>query len=220
MNHCELEEVTQHINDKISMIRRLLELRAVAKDPDKRGTLLKIEQEVSAINVLLDRFERYVGEQRGLLKHLKDLEGFFLEDEQDALHLKNNIPPHMPKRGQQAAPQGYFLFLCFFPNYTTLEWCLIQFASSLGSTKNLNHLTETDESFILVWYLISSYGLKEVVHQLLLCPAGQFFIVEQDIREFAQLKVDKRFVGMLNMLRHCQRLREVRGGGLTRFILL
>ncbi len=47
-----------------------------------------------------------------------------------------------------------------------------------------------------------------------------FFIVEQDIREFTQLKVDKRFVGMLNMLRHCQRLKEVRGGGLTRFILL
>lgn len=44
---------------------------SLAKDPDKRGTLLKIEQEVSAINQLLDRFERYVGEQRGLLKHLK-----------------------------------------------------------------------------------------------------------------------------------------------------
>lgn len=33
MNHCELEEVTQHINNKISMIKRLLELRAVGKLP-------------------------------------------------------------------------------------------------------------------------------------------------------------------------------------------
>lgn len=62
--------------------------------------------------------------------------------------------------------------------------------------------------------------MEEVIHQCFFCPTGKFFIVEQDIREFAQLKVDKRFVGMLNMLRHCQRLKEVRGGGLTRFILL
>ncbi|XP_051542404.1 spindle and kinetochore-associated protein 1-like isoform X1 [Myxocyprinus asiaticus] len=105
MNHCELEEVTQHINDKISMIKRLLELRAVAKDPEKRGTLLKIEQEVSAISELLDRFERYVGQQRDLLKHLKDLEEFFQEDEQDVHHLKDNTPLHMPRKGQQTAQQ-------------------------------------------------------------------------------------------------------------------
>lgn len=51
-------------------------------------------------------------------------------------------------------------------------------------------------------------------------PSGQFFVVEEDLRELAQLKVDKRFVGMLNMLRHCQRLKELRGGGVTRYMLL
>ncbi|XP_008302556.1 SKA complex subunit 1 [Stegastes partitus] len=49
---------------------------------------------------------------------------------------------------------------------------------------------------------------------------GQYFIVEDDIREFTQTKVDKRFQGILNMLRHCQRLKELRGGGLTRYMLL
>ncbi|XP_030282817.1 SKA complex subunit 1 isoform X1 [Sparus aurata] len=49
---------------------------------------------------------------------------------------------------------------------------------------------------------------------------GQYFVVEDDIREFTQLKVDKRFQGILNMLRHCQRLRELRGGGITRYMLL
>lgn len=29
MSHCELEEVMKHINDKISLVKRLLELRAV-----------------------------------------------------------------------------------------------------------------------------------------------------------------------------------------------
>ncbi|XP_034458756.1 spindle and kinetochore-associated protein 1 [Hippoglossus hippoglossus] len=49
---------------------------------------------------------------------------------------------------------------------------------------------------------------------------GQYFVVEDDIREFTPTRVDKRFQGILNMLRHCQRLREQRGRGLTRYILL
>ncbi|XP_037538972.1 LOW QUALITY PROTEIN: spindle and kinetochore-associated protein 1 [Nematolebias whitei] len=49
---------------------------------------------------------------------------------------------------------------------------------------------------------------------------GRCFIVEEDIREFTQMKVDKRCQGILSMLRHCQRLRELRGGGLVRYVLL
>ncbi|NXL46274.1 SKA1 protein, partial [Podilymbus podiceps] len=48
---------------------------------------------------------------------------------------------------------------------------------------------------------------------------GEFFIVEADIREFTQLKVDKRFHGILNILRHCQRVREVRGSRLVRYVI-
>lgn len=43
----------------------------LAKDPDKRAYLLKIEQDVNAINGLLDRFERCVTQQRDLLNHLQ-----------------------------------------------------------------------------------------------------------------------------------------------------
>lgn len=49
---------------------------------------------------------------------------------------------------------------------------------------------------------------------------GHFFVVEGDIQEFTRTKVDKPFQGILCMLRHCHRLKEVRGGGLTRYILL
>ncbi|XP_066208589.1 spindle and kinetochore-associated protein 1 isoform X1 [Saccopteryx leptura] len=48
---------------------------------------------------------------------------------------------------------------------------------------------------------------------------GHYFIVEADIKEFTALKVDKRFHVMLNILRHCRRLSEVRGGGLTRYVI-
>ncbi|NWW31338.1 SKA1 protein, partial [Panurus biarmicus] len=48
---------------------------------------------------------------------------------------------------------------------------------------------------------------------------GAFFIVEADIKEFTQLKLDKRFHSILNILRHCQRVREVRGSGLIRYVI-
>ncbi|NXI28661.1 SKA1 protein, partial [Sterrhoptilus dennistouni] len=48
---------------------------------------------------------------------------------------------------------------------------------------------------------------------------GVFFIVEADIKEFTQLKLDKRFHNILNILRHCQRVREIRGSGLIRYVI-
>ncbi|XP_045646055.1 spindle and kinetochore-associated protein 1 [Ursus americanus] len=48
---------------------------------------------------------------------------------------------------------------------------------------------------------------------------GHYFIVEADIKEFTALKADKRFHVIVNILRHCRRLSEVRGGGLTRYVI-
>ncbi|CAN0319733.1 unnamed protein product [Lampetra planeri] len=49
---------------------------------------------------------------------------------------------------------------------------------------------------------------------------GHSFFVEDDLRENSKLRVDKRLFNLLGVLRHCQRLREVRGGGLTRYVVL
>ncbi|XP_055994004.1 spindle and kinetochore-associated protein 1 [Sorex fumeus] len=48
---------------------------------------------------------------------------------------------------------------------------------------------------------------------------GHYFIVEADIKEFTTLKVDKKFHGIMSILRHCRRLSEVRGKGLTRYVI-
>ncbi|CAO2594417.1 Spindle and kinetochore-associated protein 1 [Lemmus lemmus] len=48
---------------------------------------------------------------------------------------------------------------------------------------------------------------------------GRYFFVEADLKDFTNLKTDKRLYAILNILRHCQRLSEVRGGGLTRYVL-
>ncbi|NXM77140.1 SKA1 protein, partial [Serilophus lunatus] len=48
---------------------------------------------------------------------------------------------------------------------------------------------------------------------------GQFFIVEADIKEFTELKLDKRFHSILSILRHCHRVREVRSSRLICYII-
>ncbi|XP_015667632.1 spindle and kinetochore-associated protein 1 [Protobothrops mucrosquamatus] len=48
---------------------------------------------------------------------------------------------------------------------------------------------------------------------------GEYFIVEADIEEFTPLKVDKRFHSILTILRHCHRVREIRGSRLVRYAL-
>ncbi|XP_066425669.1 spindle and kinetochore-associated protein 1 [Molothrus aeneus] len=48
---------------------------------------------------------------------------------------------------------------------------------------------------------------------------GAFFIVADDIKAFTQLKLDKRFHSILSILRHCQRVREIRGSGLIRYVI-
>ncbi|MCJ8742761.1 hypothetical protein PDJAM_G00086040 [Pangasius djambal] len=257
MSHRELEEVTKHISDKISLVKRLLELRAVAKDPDKRAYLLKIEQDVSAINGLLDRFERYVTQQRDLLKHLQDLDMFFQEDEQNAQHLLENIPPHMPRKGGQPTAQGGQMAASSKQvevNSATqeqeqprkpprsqikeMEFITVQEFDSIPqymkgrvTYDQLNSAVKSINTAVTGKYKILQQPVKSLsnaarkLHQRFKDQEtkdtkGQFFVVEEDLRELAQLKVDKRFVGMLNMLRHCQRLKELRGGGLTRYMLL
>ncbi|XP_066507758.1 spindle and kinetochore-associated protein 1 [Hoplias malabaricus] len=256
MSHCELEEVTKHIDEKISLVKRLLDLRAVAKDPDKQAFLVKLEQDVSAINGLLDRFERYVDEQRNLLKHLKELEEFFQEDVEDARHLKENIPPHMPRREQPAAQSGQLVvstraadvpaapqeqepsrkppraLIREMEFITVQEFDTIpQYMKGRVTYDQLNAAVKSINMAVMSKYKILHQPLKSLTNatrklhqrfkdQETKDTKGQFFVVEEDLRDLAQLKVDKRFIGMLNMLRHCQRIKELRGGGLTRYLLL
>lgn len=99
---------------------------------------------------------------------------------------------------------------------------MIESVSQLMTINNesLSWNAERDTSifFIIKKKYDSAVNLSGVKLKCLF--SGHYFIVEDDVRELAQMKVDKRFQGILNMLRHCQRFREVRGGGITRFLLL
>ncbi|XP_045081334.1 spindle and kinetochore-associated protein 1 isoform X1 [Coregonus clupeaformis] len=257
MSHCELEDITMHLNDRISSTRRVLELRTIAKDQDKRIILGKIGQDVLAIDGLLDQFEKCVGRQKDLLKHLKELEGFFQEDVQDGKHLRDNMPTHMPRKGQPAVqypsgrgPVGQSgpvdvqpvqqehprktsknqireMEFITSPEFDTIP----QYMKGRLTYDQLNTAVESINTAVTGKYKILHQPAKTLnnatrkLHQRFKeeenkDTKGLFFIVEADIKEFTQMKVDKRFQGILNMLRHCQRLREQRGGGITRYVLL
>lgn len=51
--------------------------------------------------------------------------------------------------------------------------------------------------------------------------AGHYFIVDEDIRSFGGgLKLDSACRSVLTILRHCGRLKESRGGGIARYIVV
>jgi hypothetical protein len=51
-------------------------------------------------------------------------------------------------------------------------------------------------------------------------PSGCYFFVDKDLKEFSSFKLDKVGQSMLNILRHCGKIKEVRGGKIVRFVVL
>lgn len=46
------------------------------------------------------------------------------------------------------------------------------------------------------------------------------FITEEDIKEFGSMKIDKQFLSLLTIVRHCAKIKQVRSGRVTKFLLL
>ncbi|CAL8262803.1 unnamed protein product [Merluccius merluccius] len=242
----DLEEVSRHIHDKISSVRRMLDLSVIAPQLPP-SQVKKLFQEVRAVESLLQELETCVARQGDQLKSLKEYERSFQHDFEALQHLKDNVPKHMPKRGNEPAPSQDM----------PAETQPIQ----RGNARNKSHVKQMEFVTMLEFDNIPQYMKGRVIYEqlnaavrsindavsgkykILRQPAkslnnntrklsqrfkeeetkdtkGQFFVVETDIREFTQMKIDKRFQGIMSMLRHCQRLRESRGGNLTRYVLL
>lgn len=48
---------------------------------------------------------------------------------------------------------------------------------------------------------------------------GEYFFIDDDLKTYSQMKMDSTGRAILTMLRHCGRLREVRGKKLLRYVL-
>lgn len=243
----ELEDISHHIHDRISSIQRMLDLSVVDLPQNK---IKKLGQELFVLERLLEDFEKCVGQQKEQLKHLKELDRLFQKDLEDAQHLQDNIPAHMPRRkgpanepviNQNEAADAQSVPLDNVKKTKTIREMefitmpefesIPQYMRGRVSYDQLNAAVQSINTTVTAKYKILHQSVKTLnnharkLHQRFKDQEtkdtkGQYFVVEDDIREFTQMKVDKRFQGILNMLRHCQRLRELRGGGLTRYMLL
>ncbi|XP_068459638.1 spindle and kinetochore-associated protein 1 [Clinocottus analis] len=242
----ELEEISQHINDRIASMHRMLDL-SVVELPQRK----KLGQEFATLEKLLEEFEKCVGRQKERLEQLKEVEESLQKDVEDVQHIKENIPAHMPRKkgpanGGEPVPtqkeaagvqpenvkKTNKSFIREMEVITVPEFESIPpYMKGRVSYHQLNAAVQGINTAVTAKYKILHQSAKTLsnharkLHQRFKAQEtkdtkGQYFVVEDDIREFTQMKADKRFQGILNMLRHCHRLRELRGGGVTRYALL
>ncbi|CAN9498822.1 unnamed protein product [Ophioblennius macclurei] len=243
----DLEDISHHIQDRISSLKCLLDLSLLDSPQVK---MEKLGEELCALERHLERFESCVEKKEEQLKDLKELEQLSQRYLEDVEHMKDNVPSHMPQKNSSAsgnepvtkrneadvrpalAENGKKCFIKEMEVITMQEFNSIpQYMKGRVSYDQVNTAVQSINTAVTFKYKIVHQPEKTLNNQSRRLrqrfkdqetkdTKGHYFIVEDDIREFAQIKVDKRFQGILNMLRHCQRLRELRGGGVTRFVLL
>uniref|UniRef100_A0A803YNA4 Uncharacterized protein n=1 Tax=Meleagris gallopavo TaxID=9103 RepID=A0A803YNA4_MELGA len=62
----ELEDLCCHINAKIGCVKKLLQLRAIGREPSLKEVLRNVGQEMAELHGLLDRMEGELNQQRQL----------------------------------------------------------------------------------------------------------------------------------------------------------
>lgn len=240
-----------HVNSKISIIKKTLQLRHIGQDPSLRNVLSKVAYELHLLCELLNNVETEVQRQETIAKSLKELQVTLERDVKEASHLSDNIPPHLPKKCPNSnsvpgeapplevkvtAPEPAKKPVKEKP-IKEMELITVQdFANVPAYIKNrltyeqINHFIEDINKAVVGKYKIMHQPLKTLNNiarkqlgrfkeEETPDTKGLFFIVDQDIKEFTQVKVDKRFHGMLSILRHCHRIRELRGKGIVRYVI-
>uniref|UniRef100_A0ABI7YSX0 SKA complex subunit 1 n=4 Tax=Felidae TaxID=9681 RepID=A0ABI7YSX0_FELCA len=208
MASSDLEQLCSHINEKIGNIKRMLSLRNCGQEPTLKTTLDKIGDEIIVVNELLNKLELEIQYQEQTNHSLKELCASLEEDYKDVEHLKENIPPHLP---QVTVTQNLYM-------KSRLTYCQIN-----DVIKEINKAIVSKYKILYQPKKSMSSVARNLYHRFIdeetKDTKGHYFIVEADIKEFTTLKADKRFHVILNILRHCRRLSEVRGGGLTRYVI-
>ncbi|XP_074021595.1 SKA complex subunit 1-like [Numenius arquata] len=247
-----LEDLSFHINLKISTIKKTLQLRNIGQEPSLKSMLSKIGQEMVLLHDLLNKMEVEVQQHEKLKNMLKELQKSVERDQTEVQHLRENIPPHLPKPTRSCVagltvkredqtkvvepecakkPTKEPRLIKEAPLITAEEFESVPaYMKGRLTYDQINAVVQEMNKAVVGKYKILHQPLKSMnaavrnlYHRYLeeetKDTKGQFFIVEADIKEFTQLKVDKRFHSILNILRHCQRVREIRGSRLVRYVI-
>ncbi|XP_058683447.1 spindle and kinetochore-associated protein 1 [Poecile atricapillus] len=249
MGSSGLEDLCSHINEKISTIKKCILLRDTGQHESCKSVLCKIQHEVVLVHDLLNTMEAEVKQQEKLKDLLKEIQKAAEKDQKEAQHLLEHIPPYLPKptqncitvkhEGQPKAVEPKPAQKHSKETKVIKEAALItaeEFESVPAYMKGritydqVNAVVQQMNKAVVEKYKIFYQPLKSMsaparnlyhrfIEEETNDTKGAFFIVEADIKEFTQLKLDKRFHSILNILRHCQRVRELRSSKLIRYII-
>ncbi|XP_034052722.1 spindle and kinetochore-associated protein 1 [Gymnodraco acuticeps] len=246
---CDLLDVSLHIHDRISSLRSMLALAAVELPQNKikklgqelsvvGGLLEQFEkcvgqqrEELRHLKGLEESFKENVGG----VQHMKDNVPAHMPKKRGpanggeaALKQDEAVQPaqqHPVRKSNKSCIRS--MDVITVPEFESIP----QYMRGRVSYDQMNAAVQSINTAVTAKYKILHQSMKTLnnytrkLHQRFKeqetkDTKGQNFVVQEDIQEFSKIKVDKRFQGILNMLRHCQRLREMRGGGLTRYMLL
>uniref|UniRef100_A0A2K6KT18 SKA complex subunit 1 n=3 Tax=Colobinae TaxID=9569 RepID=A0A2K6KT18_RHIBE len=208
MASSDLEQLCSHVNEKIGNIKKTLSLRNCGQEPTLKTVLNKIGDEIIVVNELLNKLELEIQYQEQTNNSLKELCESLEEDYKDVEHLKENIPSHLP---QVTVAQSWYMKSRL--TYGQINDVIKEINKAVISKYKILHQPKKSMNSVArnLYHRFIDEETKDT--------KGRYFIVEADIKEFTTLKVDKKFHVLLNILRHCRRLSEVRGGGLTRYVI-
>ncbi|NWV52323.1 SKA1 protein, partial [Daphoenositta chrysoptera] len=242
----DLEDLCFHINAKISNIKKCILLRNIGEDERRKAALHKIGNEVILIHELLNKMETEVKQQEKLRDLLKEIQKTAERDRNETQHLLEHIPPYLPKPDQSwkheeqtkavqpksaKKPAKETKLIREVALITTEEFESVPaYLKGRLAYDQINAVVQEVNKALVAKYKILYQPLKTMsvpvrnlynrfIEEETKDTRGLFFIVEADIKEFTQMKLDKRFHSILNILRHCQRVREVRGSGLVRYVI-
>ncbi|XP_061533289.1 spindle and kinetochore-associated protein 1 isoform X1 [Phycodurus eques] len=204
----------------------------------RKGCFLDNPWHTLLLNIQAGHLNKAVEElfqnNRESLQHLKDnvpahMPNLCPNKENEPITHKSQVPDVESTQQQTVKIKSHVRQIEFI-TLTEFE-CIPRYMKGRLSYDQLNKAVENINTAVVAKYKIFHQPLKTLNNharklyqrfkdQETKDTKGEYFVVEDDFREFTQMKVDKRLQGILNMLRHCQRLRELRGGGITRYMFL
>ncbi|XP_077374107.1 SKA complex subunit 1 [Festucalex cinctus] len=245
----DLERISRHINDRISSVQRMLYFSLAEVPHNKRKQLEQELDALERLLLEFEKSVSQQKDQLSQLKALEDLLQNNLESLQHLkdnmpAHMPNKCPqkehepittqnqePDVESAQQETVKTKIKNYVREIPFITLAEFeCIPQYMKGRVTYEQINTAVQNINTAVVAKYKIVHQPVKTLNNharrlfqrfrdQETKDTKGQYFVVEDDFREFTQMKVGKQLQGILNMLRHCHRLRELRGGGHTRYLL-
>ncbi|BFZ01060.1 hypothetical protein BsWGS_04098 [Bradybaena similaris] len=245
MDSCTVEELSQHFEKKLSLLKNAMILSNAAADKscievknallplldDVKLELWKMRREVDRAKEQLQKLEAIKTQCANLLQHLQ-----FVVD---------NTPAQLPSKkctvNQQAASNQngtnsnansavqQVTRSCSYLDFITVDEfeAVPKYMKGRLKYEKVNSIIEQLDKVFSEKYQIlklKTSSLNDLNRKRVEAfrlqekdSAGDVFIVEKDISDLASLKVDSNLRNVIMILRHCNILREVRGGGYVRF---